>query len=50
MLIKNCIVQVGLGNVPSELTSVDLDLEKIPAEHQFKFLKENSEKYLEEYL
>ena len=44
MFIKNCIVQVGLGNVRSELTSVDLDLEKIPAEHQFKFITENSEK------
>ena len=37
VVIKNCIIQVGLGNIPPELTSLNLELEKIPAEHQIKF-------------
>ena len=43
VVIKNFIVQIGLGNIPPELTSIDLEMEKIPAEYQMKFLKENSE-------
>ena len=43
MLIKNCIVQVGLRSTPPELRFIELEFEKIPAEHQIKFLKENSE-------
>ena len=43
MIIKHCIVQDRLGNAPPELTSADL--EKIPTEHQLKFINENYEKY-----
>ena len=37
MIIKNCIVNLGLGNIPPDLTSTNLELARIPAEHQMKF-------------
>ena len=37
IVVKNCIVHVGFGNIPPELTSIELALEIIPAEHQMKF-------------
>ena len=33
VVIKNCIVQVRLGNIPTELISIELELKRIPAEN-----------------